>query len=183
MAIKGTTRNGVEINLLADKDGFTQTRAVTQLEMEHSSARGLAFVWTSTDSDIDAGDTRLFIKNTGDKFLKLSYALFTSSNVACKWVVGIGSETTTPTGTVVTARNLNQNFTTTEESYLAFDDETAVADANVLFRVATPVALDTRIIPLTGFVLGKNHYIQINQSTESTSGSVAIFGSFTTELV
>jgi hypothetical protein len=140
-------------------------------------------VWLSADTDIDAGDTRLFIKNTSDEFLVLSRALFTSSNVACKWSVGIGATTTTPTGTAITANNMNERFSNATESYLAYDDETAVADAAVMFTVSTPLALDTRIIPLDGVILGKNHYIQINQETESTSGQVSVFGHFEEELV
>jgi hypothetical protein len=38
-------------------------------------------------------------------------------------------------------------------------------------------------VPLTGIILGKNQYLQINQETESTSGRVNVFGRFETELV
>jgi hypothetical protein len=184
MAItKGISARGTETQIKATEDGELEVRAITESELEHGSAKGRSFCWTSADTDIDAGDTRLFIKNTGDKFLVLSRALFTSSNVACKWSVGIGSETTTPTGTALTAVNMNQQFSNSTESYLAYDDETAVADATLMFQIATPLALDTKSYELDGIILGKNHYIQINQETESTSGQVAVFGHFETELV
>jgi hypothetical protein len=180
---KGISKRGTETQIKATEDGELQVRAIAESELEHASAVGNSFCWTSADTDIDAGDTRLFIKNTGDKFLILTRALFVSSNVACKWSVGIGAETTTATGTAVTAINMNQQFSNQSASYVAFDDETAVADATMMFQVATPLALDIREIPLDGIILGKNHYIQINQETESTSGQVSVFGHFDEEVV
>ena len=183
MAIRGTNKGGNETNILATLDGELEVRAIMESELEHGSSDGRSYCWLSADTDIDAGDTRLFIKNTSDKFLVLSRAIFTSANVACKWSIGIGSATTTPTGTVVTAINMNRQYSNSTEDYLAYDDETAVATVTPMFRVATPLALDTRDIPMDGIILGKNHYLQINQDTESTSGGVAVFGHFEAELV
>lgn len=181
MGVKGKS-NGTERDILATEDGELQVRAIAETELEHASAKGRAYCWTSTDSDIDAGDTRLFIKNTSDKFLVLSRAFFSPANVACKYDIGIGAETTTPAGTTVTAVNMNQQFTATTESYTAIDDETAVADATKMFGIMTNTT-DSLEVPLDGIILGKNHYIQINQETESTSGQVAVFGHFESELV
>jgi hypothetical protein len=183
MAIRGTNKGGNETNILATNDGELEVRAIQESLLEHASARGASYCWLSADTSIDAGDTRLFIKNTSDKFLVMSRAIFTSSNVACKWSIGVGGATTTPTGTEVTAVNMNQQFSNNTEDYLAFDDETAVATVTPMFRVATPVALDSREIPLDGIILGKNQYIQINQDTASTSGGVAVFAHFEGELV
>jgi len=180
---KGISQKGTETQIKATEDGELEVRAITETELEHSSVRGDAYVWLSTDTDIDAGDTRLFIRNTSDKFLVLSRAVFNSSNVACKWSIGIGALTTTATGTTITAQNMNERFTNATESYEAFDDETAVADASTMFTVATPLALDTRVVPMDGIILGKDHYIQIHQETESTSGQVSVFGHFESELV
>jgi hypothetical protein len=181
--IRGISQKGTETQIKATEDGELEVRAITESELEHSSVKGQAYVWLSADTDIDAGDTRLFIKNTSDKFLVLSRAIFNSSNVACKWTIGVGALTTTPTGTAITAQNMNERFSNATESYVSYDDETAVADADAMFTVATPLALDTRVVPLDGMILGKNHYIQINQETESTSGQVSVFGHFESELV
>jgi hypothetical protein len=181
--VHGLSKKNTATAILATEDGELQVRAIQESELEHASAKGRAYCWTSLDTDIDAGDTRLFIKNTGDRFLVLSRAIFTSSNVACKWSIGIGSATTTPTGTAVTAVNMNQQYSNATESYVAYDDETAVADATLMFQIATPLALDSRVFEFDGIILGKNHYIQINQETESTSGQVAVFGHFEDELV
>ena len=110
-------------------------RAITEAEIEHASITGKAYAWDSTELDIDAGDTMLFVKN------------------------------------------MNEIFSTSVAEAVAFSDETAVADATVLTRIKTPV--DGRLsIDLTGVILGKNHYIQINQETESTSGSVILCGHY-----
>ena len=180
--VKGVSARGAETQIKATEDGELEVRAITESELHHASAKGNSFCWTSADTDIDAGDTRLFIKNLDDKFLVLSRAYFTSSNVACKWSIGVGSLTTTPTGTAVTAVNMNQQFSGSTQAYVAYDDETAVADATLMFQVATPLALDTRCFEMDGIILGKNHYIQINQETESTSGQVSVFGHFESEL-
>jgi hypothetical protein len=182
MAImKGVTSNGVEVQLRSSKSGNLEIRSNVQSELEHSSGLGQSFAFRSADTDIDAGDTRLFVKNTGDQFFVLSRAEFGPANVVCKWDVGIGAEITTPTGTVVTAVNMNEGFSTTVPSYIAFDDETAVADATPMMTITTNTT-ESRNVDLSGIILGKNHYIQINQETESTSGQVTIFGHFDSEL-
>ena len=107
MGIKGKY-NGTERDILATKDGELEVRAIVESELEHASSTGKSFCWTSADTDIDAGDTRLLIKNTGDKFLVLSRSIFTSGNVACKWSIGIGAATDTLAGTAITAVNMNE---------------------------------------------------------------------------
>jgi hypothetical protein len=179
--IKGVTSSGIEIQLRSSKEGEQQVVAIVQSELEHASSKGNAFSWRSADTDIDAGDTRLFVKNTGDDFLLLSSAIFGPSNVVCKWDIGIGTLTTTPTGTTITANNLNA-ASVSSPSYLAYDDETAVADATPLLTVTTST-VESKTVELSGIILGKNQYIQINQETESTSGQVTLFGHFDAELL
>jgi hypothetical protein len=101
--------------------------------------------------------------------------------VACDYDIGIGSATTTPTGNAIVATNLNGTITVTE-SYDAYDDETAVADATPILSVTTNTTESYRV-ELDGFILGKNQYLQINQETESTSGRVTVFGHFEEELI
>ena len=181
MTLKAVNQNK-EILLQASIDGELQVHANSESELEHGAKSGRAFAWRSNDADIDIGDTLLFIKNTGDKFLILARAEFGPANVVCKYDIGVGAATTTPTGNVITAVNMNESFSTQTESYLAYDDETAVADATPMFTVAVST-VEGRTIPLDGIILGKNHYIQINQETESTSGQVTVFGHFVTQLI
>jgi hypothetical protein len=179
--VKGVSQNGTETQIKATQDGELEVRAIVESEMEHASANGRAYAWRSANTDIDAGDTRLFIKNTSDKFLILSYAVFEPANVVCSYDIGIGSETTTATGTAITATNLNGTIVVSE-SYAAFDDETAVADATPIVSYTVNTTESFRA-EMDGLILGKNQYIQINQETESTSGRVTVFGHFEEELV
>tara|TARA_R110000868_G_scaffold142824_1_gene360343 strand:- start:1272 stop:1826 length:555 start_codon:yes stop_codon:yes gene_type:complete len=180
-SIKGK-HNGTPVDIKSTEDGELQVRSINETLIEHASSQGLAYCWSSSDSDIDAGDTRLFIKNTSDKFLVFDYAIINFGNVACKYDFGIGSATTTPAGgTEITATNLNGTINIAE-SYVSRDDETAVVDATRMFTACGTTTGDT-LVRLSGIILGKNQYLQINQETESTSGRVNVFGRFETEIV
>jgi hypothetical protein len=179
--VKGVSQSGTETQIKATQDGELEVRAIVETELEHASANGRAYAWRSNDGDIDAGDTLLFVKNTSDKFLIFSYAVFTPANVVCDYDIGIGAATTTPAGNAILATNLNGTVSVAE-SYLAYDDETAVADATPILSVTTSTT-DTLRVELDGFILGKNQYLQINQETESTSGRVTLFGHFEEELI
>lgn len=152
-------------------------RAITEPELEHASASGDAYSWDSTELNLSAGETFLYVRNDGDTPLILDRIDFNGSNVICFWDIGIGTATTAPAGTVVTGINLNTIFSTKAADATAFSDETAVADAPIVTRVKTGVDQHHQHI-LTGIILGKNHYIQINQETTSDSGSVILFGHF-----
>lgn len=180
-SIKGKY-NGIDRDIEATEDGELIVRAISESEAEHASSKGNLYSWVSANTDIDAGDTILFVKNTSDKFLIVSHLEVDIANVICTYNVGIGTETTTATGTVITAVNWNSKFAGTTESYLAYHDETAVADATIMYTLTCPItnSIERR---LDGIILGKNHYIQINQETESTSGRVALVGHFESEAV
>lgn len=180
-SVHGINQNGNKTQIKSTGDGELEVRAIIETELEHASASGRAYAWRSANSDIDAGDTRLFIQNTSDKFLIFSYAIFTPANVVCTYDIGIGAETTTATGTSITAVVINGTIIASE-SYNAFDDETAVADATPIVSVTTSTTGSYRV-ELDGFILGKNQYLQINQETESTSGRVTVFGHFDSELI
>jgi hypothetical protein len=154
-------------------------RAITEEEIEHASATlGSAYSWDSTEKNVAAGATMLFVKNTGDVPLVLDRATINGSDVICFWTVLIGSATTTPAGgAVVTGVNLNQTFSAQAADAVARADETAVADGSIIDRVKTPID-NTIEVNLHGVILGRGHYVQINQITESDSGSVILFGHF-----
>ena len=179
--VKGVSKNGTETQIRATQDGELEVRAITETTLEHASSTGVAYAWRSNNSDIDVGDTLLFIKNTSNEYLVLSHAIFTPANVVCTYDIGIGSATTTPSGSAITATNINGTINVSE-SYLAYGDETAVADATPILSITTNTT-ESFILPLDGFIVGKNQYIQINQETESTSGRVTVFGHFEEDLV
>ena len=154
------------------------TRSITEKELEHASSLGAAYTWDSTEKDIDAGDTMLFVQNLSSTPLILDEVVINGSNVICTWTIHIGSDGTTPTGTVVTGINSNRRFQSDAADATAFSDETAVSDGDIIGRVKTPID-NTICVDLTGIILDRNHYIQITQVTESTRGSAILTGHFT----
>ena len=172
-----TGRSGDILDVMPDG------RLMVDLEdpMVKAAQEGRAFVWNSTTQDIDAGDTALFLKNLDDKMIILDRAVINGSNVICEWTFGLGSAVTTPAGTALAARSLNPEFPSVKYSYTAMNDETAVATADTISNVWTTIAGtgdSFATLNLRGFVIPKNHYAQITQVTESTSGSAQIFGYF-----
>lgn len=152
-------------------------RAITEAELEHSSAQGNAYSWDSTELNIDIGDTMLFVKNTGDIPLVVDSVHLNGAAGISMWHIGIGTATTTPAGALLTAVNLNTTFSGVGPDAIAYSDETAVADAPLIMRVNVPIDGHNRV-DLTGVILGKGHYIQINQETEEARGSAIIIAHF-----
>lgn len=175
ISIKGGN-TGNEANVNAEKE--LEVRSINESELEHASAKnGLGYSWDSGERDIDAGDTMLFVKNTSNTPLILDRAYVNGSNVICTWEVYIGAATTTPSGTSVTGVNINEIFASQIAEADAYYDETAVADGSIVTRVKTAIS-ETKEVCLDGVILGKNHYIQFNQETESTSGSIVLVGHY-----
>lgn len=141
------------------------------------SARGDAYSWASIETDIGVGDTMLLVRNDSDRPLILDRMVVNGGNVIATWDIGIGQLTTTLAGTAVTGTNLNPTYSGKPADASAIADETAIADATVVDRVKTPVT-NTVTVDLTGIVLEKGQYIQINQETESTSGSAILIAHY-----
>lgn len=171
----GKGKNGAaEVNL----EQQLVVRAITEAELEHASARlGSAYSWVAPERDLVAGETMLFVKNTGLIPLVLDSLHINGSNVACIWDVGIGGDATTPAGSLITPVNLNQIFSANTPEAIAYTDETAIPDAPVLMRIKTAADAHHKF-DMTGVILGRGHYIQVNQETESTSGSCILIGHF-----
>ncbi len=170
----GATGQTAEVN----SDRELVVRAITEPQIEHASVHlGSAYSWDSTELNLTAGETFLFVQNKGSASLVCDRLIVNGSNVICFWDIGIGSATTTPAGTTITGVNLNETFSSQLADVTAISDETAVADAPIIMRVKTPID-NTIFVDLTGVVLGKDHYIQINQETTSDSGSVILIAHF-----
>ena len=164
---------------LVNSQGQLEVHAVVEEEIIDASLDGNAYVWTSGTQDIDAGDTMLFVKNTGERSLNLDRMEIIGSNVACTWTIHIGSDTTTPAGgSVITPVNLNRIFSAKDADAVSRTDETAVADGDIISTLHTAATVQAAPFSLNGIILGKGHYVQINQETESTSGTVTLFAYF-----
>ena len=153
-------------------------RAITEPEIEHASGTlGTAYSWDSTELDLGTGETFLFIKNNDDTPLIFDTLEINGSNVVCTWTVLLGTATTTPAGTTVNSVNCNTGHLTKSATVTAISDETAVADGSLIKRLKTAIS-GYQNIDMAGVILEKGGYIQVNQITESTSGSVILTGHF-----
>ena len=154
-------------------------RAITAKEIEHTSGTlGDAYTWYTGILNLDAGDTFLYLRNDNTSLpLIIDKIIFNGSNVICNWQVAIGAAVTAPAGTTVTGANLNEQLSSRAARATGLSDETAVAQGNIVFDVWTPIT-NTLIVPTDGLILGTDNYLQIDQVTASTSGSVIVFGYF-----
>lgn len=156
-----------------------KTAAATSPSLVAAAHESLGFAWDSGERDIDAGDTMLFIKNLDEDDLIIDKIIVNGGNVICLWDIAIGNATTTPSGTAVTGVCLRAGVGAAPDVTSLYD-ETAVAQGSVIGSVRTPVT-NTVIVDNPGIILPKNTYIQVDQITESTAGSVAILGHFDAE--
>lgn len=156
------------------------TRAINSPEIEHASGvLGSAYSWDSgVIASPGVGATALFVKNLGTVPLIIDrITLNAGTDVATYFDIGIGAETTTPAGTLVTGVNLNEIFSTKVADAVAYSEETAVADAAVVDRCRVGTN-STVVTDGAGIILGQNHYIQVNIEVASANASVLIIGHF-----
>lgn len=182
MTLLKVVHDGRELQVPGTRRGEPLVRAISQQQIAHESELGLAFSWVSLNADINIGDTILIIRNTSDEFLVMTEITGMPANVSCDYSINLGNATTTFTGgSAVVARNLNQQFVNKVFDYDAHTDEESVADGNQVDGIWVS-AVESNTKPLSGIILGKNDFIQINQETESTSGRIILKGFFIEEL-
>ena len=51
--VKGISKNGVETQIKATQDGELEVRAIVESELEHASANGRAYVWSTSNGPSD----------------------------------------------------------------------------------------------------------------------------------
>ena len=168
-----STGKGANVN----DEGELIVRAINESELEHASILGQAYSWHAPTADIGAGDTMLFIKNLGDTPLILDRMVIIPGNVDTNYNIHLGRLTTPPDAIDVTGINLNPNFADDADVH-AVADEDAVADGSLVDVIHVLTATASFLHPLTGIILTKGVYIQINQESESTAGAVTIIGHF-----
>jgi len=157
-------------------DGQLVVRAIQEAEIEHASGEGQAYCWFAPDDNVGAGDTLLFIKNLGNIPLVLDRLNIKGGNIASDYQILLGKVTTVPDAINITGTNLNPRFGD-EADVHAVADEDAIADGTLVETIHVITAI-THHHDLTGIILEKGVYIQINQESESTAGACAIYGHF-----
>lgn len=175
--LQAATSSGAEHTLRCTNEGSLVTQSIQEPELEHASGKGDAWSFDSTELDIDAGDTMLFIRNDDDRPFLVDRLIINGSNVVCTWDVNVGTSTATAAGTTITPVNLNTRFSGASIEMTAMSDETGHADGSTINRVKTAVSEHVEL-DMAGIVIQKNHWLQVNQETESTSGSVIVLGHY-----
>lgn len=174
MRITGDNGTSVEVNA----ENQLVVRAINEPEIEHASSMGNSYAWTSGVVDTGADGTHLYLRNNGSVPLILDRLVIAADDSAISlWTINLGTATTTPSGTPVVGVNLNTAFSSDLADATGISIETAVATGSPILTIWAP--FDTNeYVDLSGVVLAKNHYIQINQTTDNDTGIATIFGHF-----
>lgn len=183
MSVLKVIHDGSEIQVPGTRRGEPLMRAISQRQIDHESGLGLAFSWVSANDDLAITVTRILVRNTSDEFLVMSDITALPANVACIYSIRTGNSTTTLAGgAAIVAKNLNRQFSSKVFDYDALNGETAIADADQVDAIGCSiVASNTKA--LSGIILGKNDFIQVQYDTETTSGRIILKGFFIPELI
>ena len=170
----GTTGTSAEVN----DESELVTRSIIEREIEHASILGKAYAWYSGERDTPAAGTMLFVRSDSDTPLILDSVHINGDDSAVTvWEIAIGDTVATPAGTAITGVNLNRGFKSTLAEATAYAIETGHTQGDVLMSVNT-ITQGFVVIDLTGVILRKNHFIQIDTVTNNDTGSATIFGHF-----
>lgn len=137
---------------------------------------GSAFIWTSQDTDIDAADTMLLVRNDSEKPLIIDGFIITGGNAISRYECHIVTASFTAAGTAIANFNMNTGSANVA-NVTAFEDETGNTQGTVIYDITAGVTITVQV-PTPGLVLAQGHSFGIDQVTESTAGNVTIFGHF-----
>ena len=136
-----------------------------------------AYAWNSQDLDIDAGDIIIALRNDSpDQDLVITHAIICAGNANTRYEVHKMTAAWTASGTAVLGVPLRPGGGTAPVTCRSDEDNAVQVAANVFMEV-TLLAV-TSIEVQIGLVLGGGESIAVDQVTESTAGSVILFGYF-----
>jgi len=177
MTIMRDPKTGV--GAAVNDEGEQIIKAVVEPESEHASLTGNTYVWHAPHRDIDATDTQLYVRNDSEIPLHMDRALIVGSVASfTEWTIHIGESSATPAGgVVITGVPMNETFSSKAADATARTDETAEADGSII-GFTNILASEHDDYNLTGTILGKNHFIQINIEDETVDGAVSLYGHY-----
>ena len=176
MQIKDGTGSGYAAGVKADNR--LQTSSVSISKLAHVSEEdGLAFSWTSTNYDYDAGDTILLIKNTGTRHLHIQRAIFYSDTATM--VVGHRptATVTTPTGTATAGVNMNGTSNNAADATAITDESTNVQGA-VLLNLYVPAGIPVQSDNEGAVILAQNQSFGFDFVTAGAAATITVLGYF-----
>lgn len=142
---------------------------------------GDAYRLTGLSADIDAGDTVLLVKNTGNRNFRVKELIINGGNAASLYKIHFqDTATTAPAGTAVYAVALNgrKDVGNGATDLIAMNDETGYATQGTILEESAVPAATRVVVDMGGMVLGTNQAIAVDQVTESTSGGATLVGWF-----
>lgn len=137
---------------------------------------GDAYVWTAQDTDVDAADTLLAVRNDSHKYkLVIDRIEITNGNVATRYEIHKITAAYTSAGTAGTEINLGGSGKKAPVTCHA--DETGNTQGTVFQDIGAGVAVEQYSVKV-GIVLNEGEAIGVDQVTESTAGACSIYGYF-----
>lgn len=144
---------------------------------EHNALyKGDAYIWCSQDSNIDAADTMLIVRNDSqDKKLVIVRVEVTNGNVATRYEIHKVTAAYTPDDD--SATEINAGGWAKDAPATATADDDGNTQGTVFAEIGGPVAVGNYHRDMF-LVLNYHDAIGVDQVTASTAGCVTIYGYF-----
>jgi hypothetical protein len=178
LKIESGAGNGTEA-FVTDSGRLTVTSRTAPRIYYQSRVGNRAFSWTNSSYNYSAADTILLVKNTSATHSLVIHSISFSGDATSIWQVHIPTTEVTPTGTSVSAVNLNGRFAGSPEA-TAIADETNNTQGSIIYSTYL-LANTPHIYPdfLGNSVrLGANQSIGVDVVTVGTGAIVTIAGYF-----
>ena len=172
-----TIRDGKGRGNLASVTSNNKLRVYATQESEvsyESETNERAYTWTHAYS-YGANDTILWLRNDSSILNLIVDKIIVSSNTTTQFKIHAPLTTTTPTGTVITGKNINLSAGNTADA-TAYGDETGNTLGTIILQGILS-ANTTLVVPVEGgIILSLNNEIAIDFVTIGTLGLVTIKG-------
>ncbi len=144
--------------------------------MENALTKGDAYIWCSQDSNIDAADTMLIVRNDSHSMkLVIVRVEVTNGNVATRYEIHKVTVAYTPdddTGDEINAGGWGKKAPVSKTV-----DDDGNSQGTVFAEIGAGIAVETYVRDI-GMVLNQGEAIGVDQVTASTAGCVTIYGYF-----
>lgn len=157
--------------------GHLFMRAMSSPAIQHISRHGeLAFSWTSTDYDYDAGDTILLVQNTSStSTLYITDIYMYTDTATLATIHATDGATFTLAGTSITGVNLNRKSGKVADAS-AFRDETGNTQGSVILNVRLGTNAMNHVTFEGALALGNANEVAVDYVTAGTAAVVTILG-------
>ena len=176
LPISGKSGNRADVN----KKGEILSSVAAAPEITRNAlAKGDAYAWHSQDSNVDAADTLLTVRNdSGSQDLVIDRIQITGGNVASRYeihkITANAAFSAGGIGAAIVAMNLGNSGKIPDAS--GYKDDIGNIQGTVFMEVAVGVTITKEFD--VGIVLSKTQMIAVDQVTANTAGAATFFGYF-----